>query len=147
MRDRVHQFVADGVDLIVATDHNVIANYAPLVAELGVTDLLATATGDEITTKSWGHFGAFPLPSEEGELGHGAISVGKRTPTEIFGDIRKRFFRNKLAVIGLGMVAFVFLVALLAPVIAPHDPYEQNLSATTQPPSGLSTSRITSVFR
>jgi hypothetical protein len=90
MRDRVHQFVADGVDLIVSTDHNVIANYAPLVAELGVADLLATATGDEITTKSWGHFGAFPLPSEEGELGHGAIPVGKHTPAEIFADVRKR---------------------------------------------------------
>jgi hypothetical protein len=90
MRDRVHQFVADGVDLIVSTDHNVIANYAPLVSELGVTELLATATGDEITTKSWGHFGAFPLASEEGELGHGAIAVGKHTPVEIFADVRKR---------------------------------------------------------
>ncbi len=90
MRDRVHQFVADGVDLIVATDHNVIASYAPLVSELGVASLLATATGDEITTKSWGHFGAFPLAGEEGELGHGAIPVGKRTPAEIFGEVRKR---------------------------------------------------------
>ena len=90
MRDRVHQFVADGVDLIVSTDHNVIASYAPIVQELGVSALLATATGDEITTKTWGHFGAFPLPAEEGELGHGAIPVGKRAPAEIFGDVRKR---------------------------------------------------------
>ncbi len=90
MRDRVHQFVADGVDLIVSTDHNVIASYAPLVAELGVGDLLATATGDEITTRSWGHFGAFPLAIEENELGHGAIAIAKRTPADIFADVRKR---------------------------------------------------------
>jgi len=89
MRDRVHQFVADGVDLIVSTDHNVIADYAPLIAELGVSDLLASATGDEITTKTWGHFGAFPLQPEEGELGHGAIAVSKRAPAEIFADVRK----------------------------------------------------------
>lgn len=88
MRDRVHQFVADGVDLIVSTDHNIIADYAPMIAELGVGDLLASATGDEITTRSWGHFGAFPLPVDDGELGHGAIPVGKRTPTQIFAGVR-----------------------------------------------------------
>ena len=90
LRDRVHQFVADGVDLIVATDHNVIADYAPVIAELGVKDLLASATGDEITTKSWGHFGAFPLPAEETELGHGAIPTGSNLPKQIFGDVRRK---------------------------------------------------------
>jgi hypothetical protein len=90
MRDRVMQFVADGVDLIVATDHNVIADYAPVIAELGVSDLLASATGDEITTKQWGHFGAFPLPADESELGHGAIETGKRTAAQIFADVRTK---------------------------------------------------------
>lgn len=90
MRDRVFQFVADGVDLIVSTDHNVIADYAPVIAELGVSDLLASSTGDEITTKQWGHFGAFPLPAAEAELGHGAIETGKRTPVQIFADVRAR---------------------------------------------------------
>ncbi|HEX2689723.1 MAG TPA: CehA/McbA family metallohydrolase [Kofleriaceae bacterium] len=90
MRDRVFQFVADGVDLIVATDHNVIADYAPVIAELGVADLLASATGDEITTKQWGHFGAFPLPSDEAELGHGAIETGKHTAAQIFADVRAK---------------------------------------------------------
>src|SRR5262249_11580373 len=90
MRDRVLQFVADGVDLIVSTDHNVIADYAPVIAELGLGDLLASATGDEITTKQWGHFGAFPLPSDEGELGHGAIETGARSAAQIFTDVRAR---------------------------------------------------------
>jgi predicted metal-dependent phosphoesterase TrpH len=89
LRDRVHQFVADGVDLIVSTDHNTIADYAPVIAELGVTDLLASATGDEITTKTWGHFGTFPLAVDDGELGRGAIATGKRTPAQIFADVRK----------------------------------------------------------
>jgi len=90
LRDRVHQFVADGVDLIVATDHNVIADYAPVIAELGVKDLLASATGDEITTKSWGHFGSFPLRADETELGHGAIPTGEHVPAQIFADVRKK---------------------------------------------------------
>jgi hypothetical protein len=90
MRDRVFQFVADGVDLIVATDHNVVADYAPVIAELGVSDLLASATGDEITTRQWGHFGAFPLPVDDGELGRGAIETGKRSAAQIFADVRSK---------------------------------------------------------
>jgi hypothetical protein len=90
MRHRVFQFVADGVDLIVATDHNVIANYAPVITELGVADLLASATGDEITTQQWGHFGAFPLPIDDAELGHGAIETGPRSAAQIFSDVRAR---------------------------------------------------------
>ena len=90
MRDRVHQFVADGVDLIVSTDHNIISDYGPVIAELGVKDLLASATGDEITTKTWGHFGSFPLQGDESELGRGAIDTGTRTPKQIFADVRAK---------------------------------------------------------
>lgn len=90
MRDRVYQFVADGVDLIVATDHNVVADYAPVISELGVRDLLASAMGDEITTKQWGHFGAFPLPADDSEPGRGAIATGKRTAAQIFAGVRAR---------------------------------------------------------
>ncbi len=91
MRDRVLQFVADGVDLIVATDHNVIADYGPVIAELGLSASLASLQGDEITTHDWGHFGAFPLAGDDAEAGRGAIPVGKRTPTALFADIRSRF--------------------------------------------------------
>jgi hypothetical protein len=90
LRDRVFQFVADGIDLIVATDHNVIADYAPVITELGVGDLLASASGDEITTKTWGHFGAFPLKLDEADVGRGAIATGTRTPAQIFGELRAR---------------------------------------------------------
>ena len=90
MRDRVYEFVADGVDMIVSTDHNVVANYQPVIADLHAEKLLAAATGDEITTGDWGHFGAFPLPSSMEEEGHGAIPVRKRTPTDIFRDVRER---------------------------------------------------------
>ncbi|MDQ4045528.1 MAG: ABC transporter permease [Chloroflexota bacterium] len=38
----------------------------------------------------------------------------------------RTFRRNKSAVVGLGMIIFVVLVALVAPLIAPHDPIEQS---------------------
>lgn len=89
MRDRVYEFVADGVDMIVSTDHNVVSNYAPVIAELHAEKLLASAAGDEVTTGNWGHFGAFPLPHEMETEGHGAIPVKKKTPMDLFASIRK----------------------------------------------------------
>ncbi len=88
MRDRIYEFVADGVDMIVATDHNVVSDYQPLIDELGAHKLLAASTGDEITTGSWGHFGAFPLPQTDG-AGHGAIHTSRRTAADIFRDVRE----------------------------------------------------------
>jgi peptide/nickel transport system permease protein len=63
-----------------------------------------------------------------------AAAFGIRGQTQ-FGDIRRRFFRNKLAVMGLAMVGLIFFLAVFAPLVAPHDPQAQNLSATTRPPS------------
>lgn len=44
-------------------------------------------------------------------------------------------FRSRVAVIGLSIVLFWVLVAIFAPLLAPHDPYAQNERAINQPPS------------
>ncbi len=46
----------------------------------------------------------------------------------------RRFKRNKLAVVGLVIVAIMLLTAALAPVIAPSDPQAQDYALTLQPP-------------
>jgi hypothetical protein len=88
MRHRVYEFLADGIDLIVSTDHNVVADYAPEIADLHAGDLLASATGDEITTASWGHFGAFPLPHLLEQAGQGAVLAHGRTAEALFANVR-----------------------------------------------------------
>jgi peptide/nickel transport system permease protein len=64
-----------------------------------------------------------------------AAAYGIRGQTQ-FGDIRRRFFRNKLAVLGLIMVGIVFFLAAFAPLVAPYDPRRQDLQNTTAKPSG-----------
>ncbi len=76
---------------------------------------------------------------ETGSEGFGGVEAaasvyGIRRQSQ-FGDVRRRFFRNKLAVVGLGMVAIVFLVAIFAPLLAPDPPKAQDLAKTLQPPS------------
>ena len=88
MHDRIYEFVADGVEMIVSTDHNVISDYDPFIRELDAGRFIASAIGDEMTTGSWGHFGAFPLPRELEKPGHGALLVHGRNPTDFFKDVR-----------------------------------------------------------
>ena len=47
----------------------------------------------------------------------------------------RRLGKQRLALIGGGVLASAVLVALLAPLLAPHDPLAQNLYARLQPPS------------
>jgi peptide/nickel transport system permease protein len=65
----------------------------------------------------------------------GAAALGIRQQTQ-FGNIRRRFFRNKLAVLGLAMIGIVFALAVFAPLVSPYDPRAQNLQNTTAKPSG-----------
>lgn len=49
--------------------------------------------------------------------------------------VARRFLRHKLAVAALVIITLFVLVAILAPVIAPYDPYEQNLAPSYSAPS------------
>ncbi|BDG34546.1 nickel transporter permease [Saccharococcus caldoxylosilyticus] len=47
----------------------------------------------------------------------------------------RRFRKNKIALIGLGIVVFFILLAIFAPLLAPYDFKDQNLAERLQPPS------------
>jgi peptide/nickel transport system permease protein len=51
------------------------------------------------------------------------------------GDFAARFARNRLAVAGLVVMAFLYLAALLAPLLAPADPNAQDLASVHRAPS------------
>ncbi len=58
---RAANFLAEGVDVILSTDHEVITDFAPVVRALNAENLMATMIGEEVTTFSHGHFNTFPL--------------------------------------------------------------------------------------
>jgi hypothetical protein len=62
--DRVLSLVAAGIDFAVPTEHNVVGDYAPMLATLDLSRQLSTVTGVEVTTYAprFGHFGVFPYP-------------------------------------------------------------------------------------
>lgn len=53
----------------------------------------------------------------------------------MFKLILLRILRNKIAVTGLFFISIIFIVAVLAPIIAPYDPYKINVYKVLDPPS------------
>lgn len=61
---------------------------------------------------------------------------GKERSRNQFADMWRRFRKNKLAMVGLFVVAILVVLALIQPFISPYDPYDQNLMNTLAPPGG-----------
>ncbi len=89
MTNRVIEFISEGVDLIVSTDHNIVADYGPAIAELDAQSYLASMISDEITTRSWGHFGVYPLPSSMAGDHYGSQWRTDAEGRTIFAGIRR----------------------------------------------------------
>ncbi len=53
----------------------------------------------------------------------------------MFDDIWQQFHKQRLGLIGGGVLCMLLLMALLAPVLAPYDPLAQDLYQRLQPPS------------
>jgi hypothetical protein len=63
LHGRVLSLAAEGVEWVVATDHNMVTDYTPIIEQLDLGDWMRSSIGDEITTRdpSYGHFNAWPL--------------------------------------------------------------------------------------
>lgn len=53
-----------------------------------------------------------------------------------FRNFLRTFLGRKVAMYGAATMLVFVVVAIFAPLIAPHDPYQQNLRGALQPPSG-----------
>jgi hypothetical protein len=58
---RVRAALAEGMDIILSTDHDYVTDYGPAIRSLGVESWITSLAGDEITPLSFGHMLAFPL--------------------------------------------------------------------------------------
>jgi len=92
---RVINAAADGLDVLVATDHDYITDLRPVVTALGLGAQVAAVPGEEITTWAMGHFNTWPLTPDAARLADGGAykwsggegAVSHRTVQQIFEDI------------------------------------------------------------
>jgi peptide/nickel transport system permease protein len=67
-----------------------------------------------------------------------AVTIGaahEDRPVGLWTDAARRMRRNPSAIIGLGVIGFVVLMAIFAPFLAPYDPTRGNLAESYLPPS------------
>jgi len=61
MADRIMVNVANDLDVFLASDHDKVADYNPVIESLGLTHLQYSVISDEISTSKYDHMNAFPL--------------------------------------------------------------------------------------
>jgi peptide/nickel transport system permease protein len=67
-----------------------------------------------------------------------AVTIGaahEDRPVGLWTDAARRMRRNPSAILGLGVIGFVVLMAIFAPFLAPYDPTRGNLAESYLPPS------------
>lgn len=103
-RERALTFVATGVDVVAATDHNVITSYQSLLDELGIADRVHVMPGIETTShilfyrppgadvpKAIGHFNFWPLRYSPDAPRNGAPDDQGVEPGTLFERMRRVF--------------------------------------------------------
>jgi len=86
--DRALSNAAEGVEVLIATDHNTLTDYRPIIASQGLGRSVYSVVGTEATTHSVGHFNALPLVVQTGKPRGGMVDVEGWAPRKIFDYMR-----------------------------------------------------------
>ena len=86
MRDGAMVSAAEGLDLLTATDHNVLKDYSSYIAELNLGRFMTSVVGNEVDTE-FGHFNSFPMSVNPWEDRTFRRSI--RTPGEMLRLLRQ----------------------------------------------------------
>jgi hypothetical protein len=98
-QDRLRRFVADGVAVLVATDHDNVADYGPTLAQLGLAGRVRVVSGVEVTGSGpsdaalWtiGHHNAWPIAYRPHAHRHGAPPSQNRAVGALYAQLRSQY--------------------------------------------------------
>jgi len=82
--ERIKEALAEGLEVIVATDHNTITDYSEALKKLGLDKELAFVFGSEVTVADVIHYNTYPLAFRPGEPGNGAILAAADEASPLF---------------------------------------------------------------
>ncbi|MCA9538639.1 MAG: CehA/McbA family metallohydrolase [Myxococcales bacterium] len=86
--ERVRSVIGEGVEILVATDHNFITDYRPTIDKLELQDWATSLVGLELTTLESGHFNGYPLRRDVGAITRGAFEWSLQPPDYLFDTLR-----------------------------------------------------------
>lgn len=74
LEDRVLDNAGQGVEFVVPTDHDVVTDLVPVIAEAGLDGIMATLPGAEVSP-AVAHTNVYPLPYEKDAPGRGTLPL------------------------------------------------------------------------
>jgi hypothetical protein len=86
--ERVASCAAEGLEVAIATDHNAVTDYGPVIASSGLDPWLLGITGMELTTPEMGHFNGYPLRLDPGSTRGGELQWTGQPPQRLFDQLR-----------------------------------------------------------
>jgi hypothetical protein len=135
LAERVWSMACEGVEFFAGTDHDFVTDYAPVIEDLGLTEWVQSAPGNEITTLEAGHYLGFPLRQDYlGDAG-GATDWTGLPPEDLIEALRDEGERYDLD-------PFVFVGHPRAGILGyfdqyGFDPYSGTVGSPTARPSLL----------
>lgn len=88
--ERLKSVAAEGIEVAVASDHNIIIDYSSSLQKTGLTPHLAVMTGCEVTTPDEIHYNTYPLVQRKEEKNNGAIYPLAETVSLLFERSRQK---------------------------------------------------------
>ncbi|MBD3413346.1 MAG: hypothetical protein GF421_02820 [Candidatus Aminicenantes bacterium] len=88
--ERIKSVVAEGVDVAIATDHNCIMDYSPVLKKMGYKNFLRVISGNEVSTGGVIHYNSYPLLYREAEELNGAINPDSEEVSPLFESSRRK---------------------------------------------------------
>jgi hypothetical protein len=80
LRTRALSFAAEGVENVVATDHDAITDLTPTITANGLGSFLGSTIGEEITSFDYGHYNAYPQGEDPTRVSNGSTDWGGAAP-------------------------------------------------------------------
>ncbi len=95
---RFDSLVAEGAEVMVASEHDVAVDYAPALRKRGLASVLAAIPGLEVTSEVWtevaprsiGHANTFPFKVEPRAFRGGAVANEGRRWRDVIAELRAR---------------------------------------------------------
>jgi hypothetical protein len=85
LENRALSFAGEGVDNIIATDHDAHTDLLPTIATLGLAEFVHATVGEEITSFDYGHFNGYPQAVDPARPSGGSTDwAGAAPPGEDF---------------------------------------------------------------
>jgi len=85
---RVRAIAAEGLEFVVATDHDFVTDYGPTIEAEGLRPFLASTPGLEMSSVQAGHMNTWPLIPDPAASGNGSLAWFGMPPSDVVEALR-----------------------------------------------------------